>query len=136
MEEQKARILVVEDAENHRFMLRNIILEMGCQPVLAESGEQALKVFSRCDPKLVLLDVSMPGMDGLEVCRKMKEDPDMREVPVIFVSGFEYDEEITKVFEVGGEDYIQKPFIPEVVKARVGVHLKLAEAKGQLFQME
>ena len=133
---QKSRILIVDDAETHRFMLRNIIMDMGYQPVLAESGTQALKVFPRCDPRLVLLDVSMPEMDGYEVCRRLKEDPDMRDVPVIFVSAFENPEDIAKVFEAGAADYVTKPFVPEIVKARVGVYMKLDEALMKLSGAE
>lgn len=131
---QKSRILVVDDAEGQRFLLRNIIMDMGYQPVLAESGAQALKVFPRCNPQLVLLDVSMPEMDGFEVCRKLKENPESRDVPVIFISAFEGAEDIAKVFEAGGEDYVMKPFIPEVVKARVGIHLKFAEVMRKLSE--
>ena len=132
---QKPRILIVDDAEGHRFMLRNIIMDMGYQPVLAESGAQALKAFPRCNPELVLLDVSMPEMDGFEVCRRLKESSDMKDVPVIFVSAFEDAKDIVKVFEAGGKDYVTKPFIPEVIKARVGVYLKLAEAMKKLSEM-
>lgn len=133
---QKSHILIVDDAETHRFLLRNIIMEMGCQPVLAESGAQALKIFPRCNPVLVLLDISMPEMDGYEVCRRLREDPDARDIPIIFTSAFENAEEITKVFEAGGTDYVMKPFIPEVIRARVGVHLKLAEAMQKLAERE
>lgn len=133
---QKSHILIVDDAETHRFILRSIILEMGYQPVLAESGAQALRVFPRCNPKLVLLDVSMPEMDGFEVCKKLKENPDTKDVPVIFISGFENSEDIARVFEVGGADYVTKPFVPELVKARVGVYMKLAEAMKKLSEIE
>lgn len=133
---QKSHILIVDDAETHRFLLRNIIMEMGYQPVLAESGAQALKVFPRCSPALVLLDISMPEMDGYEVCRRLREDPDARDIPIIFTSAFENPEEIIKVFEAGGTDYVMKPFIPEVIKARAGVHLKLAEAMQKLTERE
>ena len=132
---QKSRILIVDDAETHRFVLRNIVMDMGCLPVLAENGEQALKAFPRCNPALVLLDVSMPGMDGFEVCRRLKENPDTKDVPVIFVSGFEDPGDIAKVFETGGADYVTKPFIPEVVKARAGVYLQLARALKKLSEM-
>lgn len=131
---QPLRILVVDDAEGQRFILRNIIMEMGYQPVLAESGDQALKVIPRCNPQMVLLDVSMPEMDGFEVCRRLKENPDTQDIPVIFISGFESGEEITRVFEAGGEDYVTKPFIPEVIKARVGVRMKLIETMGKLSE--
>ena len=128
----KPYILIVDDAETHRFMLRNIIMDMGYCPVLAESGAQALKIFPRCNPKLVLLDVSMPEMNGYEVCRRLKENPDTRNVPVIFISSFENPEDITRAFDAGGADYIPKPFISEVVRARVSVQLKLAEALERL----
>lgn len=133
---QKSHILIVDDAETHRFLLRNIILDMGYQPVLAENGAQALKVFPRCNPALVLLDISMPEMDGYEVCRRLREDPNARDIPIIFTSAFENTEEMIKVFEAGGTDYVMKPFIPEVIKARVGVHLKLAEAMQKLAERE
>lgn len=133
---QSLRILIVDDAEGQRFILRNIMMEMGYQPVLAESGEQALKVIPRCNPQMILLDVSMPEMDGFEVCRRLKENPDTKDIPVLFISAFEDAEEIAKVFETGGEDYVTKPFVPEVIKARVGVRMRLAEAMKKLSELE
>lgn len=130
----KSHILIVDDAETHRFLLRNIIMEMGYQPVLAENGSQALKIFPRCNPRLVLLDISMPDMDGYEVCRQLKESMDTSEVPILFMSAFENTTEIVKVFEAGGADYITKPFVPEAVKARIGLHIKLADAMKKLAE--
>lgn len=129
---QKKRILIVDDVEGQRFILRNIIMEMGYQPVLAGSGAQALKVFPRCNPKLVLLDVTMPEMDGYEVCRILKEDPETRDVPVILVSAFEDPEEIAKGFQAGCDDIAPKPFVAEEIRARVQTHLRLAEAMRKL----
>ncbi len=129
---EKPRVLIVDDVEGQRFILRNIIMEMGCQPVLAESGAQALKIFPRCAPQVVLLDVAMPQMDGYAVCRALKEDPQAKDVPVLFVSGFEDEGEIVRGFEAGGADIVRKPFIPEVVKARVGLQLELAAARREL----
>lgn len=131
---ERKRILIVDDVEGQRFILRNIIMDMGYQPVLAGSGPQALKVFPKCNPRLVLLDVSMPEMDGYEVCRILKSNPETSHVPVIFISAFEDVEEIMKGFEAGCADYVTKPFIPEVIQARVGVHLKLSEAMERLAQ--
>lgn len=133
---QPFRILIVDDAEGQRFILRNIIMEMGYQPVLAESGEQALKVIPRCNPRMILLDVSMPEMDGFEVCRRLKENPDTQDIPILFISAFEDTEEITKVFEAGGEDYVTKPFVPEVIKARVGVRMELIAAIEKLSELK
>lgn len=135
MSSQKPRILIVDDVEANRFILRNIIVDMGFQPVLAENGVQALKVFPRCSPQLVLLDVAMPEMDGFEFCKIVKENPNTRDVPIIFISAFIDARDIVKGFQMGCEDYITKPFIPEVVKARVGVHLKLSEATKDLSEI-
>lgn len=133
---KKPQILIVDDAQAHRFILKNIILDMGYQPILAESGQQALEVFSECLPDLVLLDISMPDLDGFEVSRRIKQNPIAKDIPIIFISGFEAPEDIVKLFEVGGVDYVIKPFVPEVVKARVGVQLKLADAMKKLSEME
>ena len=75
-------ILIVDDVETNRFVLRNIITDMGLQPILAENGVQALRIVERHRPQLILLDVSMPEMDGYEFCRLMKEDPVTRDIPI------------------------------------------------------
>lgn len=129
------RILIVDDVEANRFVLRDIILDMGCMPILTENGMQALKMVERIKPQLVILDIAMPGMDGYEVCQKMKENVEIREVPIVFISAFDEPSDIVKGFSLGGGDYITKPFIPEVVKARVGMHLKLYEANRNIMEM-
>lgn len=126
------RILIVDDVETNRYVLRNIIVDMGYQPVLAENGLQALKIVQRVPVSLILLDISMPEMDGYELCRLIKEDPAHRDIPIIFISAFDDPSDIVEGFSIGGEDYITKPFIPEVVKARVGVHLKFSLANQTL----
>lgn len=129
------RVLIVDDVEANRFVLRNVIMDMGYCPVLTENGLQALKMVQHIDPQLIILDIAMPEMDGFEVCQKLKENPLTREIPVIFISAFDEAEDIVKGFEIGGEDYIIKPFIPEVVKARVGAHLKIYEANSRMMEM-
>lgn len=128
----KLKILIVDDVDSNRFVLRDIITEMGYQPILAENGVQALKIVERIWPQLVISDVAMPQMDGYELCEIMKNDPKMREIPIIFISAYDNPEDVVKGFEIGGEDYITKPFIPEVVKARVGLRLKLYETNWEL----
>lgn len=132
--EEKVRILIVDDVEINRFILRNIIVDMGYQPILAENGVQALKIFPRCRPQLILLDISMPEMDGYEFCKIMKENPDTRDVPIVFISAFDDVSDIEKGFSLGGEDYITRPFIPEEIKARVGIRLKLHDANQRLLE--
>ncbi len=121
-------ILIVDDVETNRVILEEIIKDMGCVPVSAENGVQALEQLERGSPDLVLTDVSMPEMGGHELCRILKESAKTREIPVIFISAFGETEDVIKGFSLGGNDYIVKPFIPEVVQARVKLHLSLHAA--------
>ena len=130
-----SRILIVDDVEANRFILRDIIAEMGYLPVLTENGAQALKIVQRIKPQLIILDIAMPEMDGYEVCRILKSDPETSEIPIIFISAFDDPEDIVKGFSLGGEDYITKPFVSEVVKVRVGMHLKLYDANKRMAEM-
>lgn len=128
-------VLIVDDVETNRLVLEEIIKDMGCSPILAESGEEALELAKKNVPSLVLSDISMPGMDGYELCRHLKKHKDTKNIPVIFISAFDDPMDIVEGFLIGGEDYITKPFIPEVVQARVGVHLRLNEVKSELIEM-
>lgn len=132
---ESVKILVADDVEMTRFVLRDIIQEMGYEPVLAQDGPEALKLAKQICPQLVILDVSMPEMDGYTVCRQLKECVETREIPVIFISAFDDPADVVEGFELGGEDYITKPIIPEVVKARLRLHLKLHHANEKLQEM-
>lgn len=132
---ETAKILVVDDVDTNRFVLRDIIHEMGYQPVLAENGVQALKIVNRIRPQLIILDIAMPKMDGYELCKLMKENPDTRDIPIIFISAFDDPSDVVKGFDLGGEDYITKPFIPKEVKARLRLHLRLYDTNSQLVEM-
>lgn len=134
-DKDKETILIVDDVETNRVILEEIIKDMGGFPVLAESGEEALVKVGECDPQLILSDISMPGMDGYELCRILKNDEKTKNIPIVFISAFDAPEDIIEGFSLGGEDYITKPFIPEVVKARVGVHLRLHVARRELKEM-
>lgn len=129
-----AKILIVDDVDTNRFVLRDIIKEMGYQPVLTENGVQALKIVGRLRPQLIILDVAMPEMDGHEFCTIMKDNPETRDIPIIFISAFDEPSDVVKGFNLGGEDYITKPFIPEVVKARLKLHLRLYDANNELME--
>lgn len=133
--DEKTKILIVDDVDTNRFVLRDIVTEMGYQPLLAENGEQALKIVERLWPQLVISDIAMPVMNGFEFCRILKNDPKTRDIPVIFISAYDNETDMLQGFDVGGEDYIIKPFLPEVVKVRIGLHLKLYEANRQLSIM-
>ena len=129
------RILIVDDVETNRFILRDIITEMNYQPVLTENGMQALKMLQFASPQLIILDIAMPGMDGYEVCQKIKDNPLTRDIPIIFISAYDHPEDVVTGFEHGCDDYITKPFIPEVVKVRVNMQLKLHEAARRMSEM-
>lgn len=130
----KAKILIVDDMEMNRVILEEIIKDIGGAPLLADSGETALEVIRGQSPELILTDISMPGMDGYELCRILKRKKETRNIPVIFISAYDEPEDIVEGLSLGGDDYITKPFIPEVVKARVGVHLRLYETKRELME--
>ena len=130
-----ATVLIVDDVEINRAILEEIIHNIGCRAVLAENGEEALRLVKETSPQLILSDISMPGMDGYELCRRVKGNEETREIPVIFISAFDASEDIVEGFSHGGEDYITKPFIPEEVQARVSVHLKLHGMTRELKAM-
>ena len=123
----RGTILIADDVEINRVILGEIIQDMGYHPVLAADGEEALELVRTYPPLLILTDISMPGMSGYELCRLLKEDEETRNIPVIFISALDELEDIIEGFDLGGGDYITKPFIPEVVKARVSVQLRLYE---------
>lgn len=129
------KVLLVDDMELNREILEEIISGMGCSPVSAASGEEALKRMKESRPQLVLTDIAMPGMDGYELCRILKANEKTKEIPVIFISAYDNPKDIVEGLNLGGADYITKPFIPEVVQARVGVHLRLREADRELREM-
>jgi putative two-component system response regulator len=129
------KILIVDDVEANRFTLRDIIRGMGYQPILTENGDQALKIVERVDVCLLLLDVAMPGMDGYEVCRVLKDNARTRSIPIIFISAFDDSKDMVRGFELGGADYITKPFVPEVVRARVAIQMQLYDSAKELLEL-
>ncbi len=130
-----AKILIVDDVEANRFRLRDIIRDMDYQPVLAENGEQALKIVEKFEIRLILLDVAMPEMDGYEVCRILKQNVRTRAIPVVFISAFDDPNDIVRGFELGGTDYITKPFVPEVVRARITMIMRVFDTAQELLDV-
>lgn len=131
----RGTILIVDDVEMNRIILNEIILDMGYHPVLAENGMEALDLIRESAPQLILTDISMPKMSGYELCGLVKGNEATRNIPIIFISAFDEMEDIIEGFDLGGGDYITKPFVPEIVKARVGVHLRLYEMAEELREM-
>jgi serine phosphatase RsbU (regulator of sigma subunit) len=127
-------ILIVDDTPINIGVISGALKDSFATKV-ATSGEKALAIASGKEkPDLILLDILMPEMDGYEVCRRLKADPDTRDIPVIFLTSQTEAEDETKGFEVGAVDYIHKPFSAAVVKARVRTHLMLREAHAVIAQ--
>ncbi len=127
MDTHQAQILVVDDVPANLKLLNRILATQGYKVRPASDGQLALRSVATEIPDLILLDIKMPGMDGYEVCRLLKQDAKHRDVPVIFISALDELSSKIKGFEVGGQDYITKPFEPVEVLARVETHLRLRQ---------
>ncbi len=133
IEQRLPRLLVVDDQPANIQAVYQAF-SPDHQVMMATSGEQALKVAASKQPDLVLLDVVMPGMDGHEVCRRLKADPATRHIPVIFVTGHSDEAAETKGLALGAVDFISKPIRPAIVRARVKTHLTLKAQTDLLRQ--
>ncbi|GAA6622014.1 EAL domain-containing protein [Scytonema sp. NUACC26] len=132
MDERKGDILIVDDTiENLRF-LSTTLMERGYKVRSVTSGAMALVVAQTAIPNLILLDIRMPGEDGYEVCQRLKMDKDTREIPVIFLSAANEVIDKVKAFQVGGVDYVTKPFQLEELLARIKTHLNLQAARQEI----
>ena len=130
--ETKPRILIVDDERININVLADL-LKSDYKIMAAINGEQALKAAEgKSPPDLVLLDIMMPEMDGYEVCRRLKKNPDTKDIPVIFVTAMGQEEDETKGLQLGAVDYITKPVIPAVVEARVRSHVALRQSMVEL----
>jgi diguanylate cyclase (GGDEF)-like protein/PAS domain S-box-containing protein len=117
-------ILIVDDAPANLARLNMVMQQQGYLTVIATSGERALEIAPRVHPDLVLLDVVMPGMDGLEACRRLKANPATARIPIIFISARSEPDDIVAGFELGAADYIPKPLRMAEVCARVRAQLQ------------
>lgn len=130
------KILVVDDEPLLRTNLRAFLEDIGFEVLEAGMGDVALEICVRDHPDLVLLDINMPGKNGFEVCRSLKAMPELRETPVIFLSGLMETRDKLEAFASGGVDYVGKPFHFEEVEARVRTHLELRRQRRQLEESQ
>ncbi len=128
-------ILVVDDVPENLQLLYSMLNCEGYNIRPVPGGELALNAAEKEKPDLILLDIMMPGMDGFEVCRRLKEKPDLKDIPVIFISALGDTNSIVKAFKMGGVDYISKPFQEEEVKSRILTHLKLYRQNKELQEL-
>ena len=132
VDKKSSKILIVDDNPVNIDFLVELLKEYDARTVL--DGVSALEAVAEERPDVILLDISMPGMDGFEVCQKLKESPKSRDIPVIFLSASHDTESIVRAFDVGGVDYISKPYNTQEVLIRLQTQLKLKKALELLEQ--
>ncbi len=120
----KETVLVVEDDENIQELIRVNLEREGYRAMVASTGEEGLRAARAEPPDLMLLDLMLPGLDGLEVCRMMKADTSVRGVPIIMVTAKGEEADVVAGLELGADDYVTKPFSAKVLLARVRAALR------------
>ena len=135
MEETAEKILIVDDVSKNIQILGNILSQKQFQIAYAQTGQQAINICNVQEFDLILLDIMMPGMDGYEVCEKLKSNPKTKQIPIIFLTAKADMDSIIKGFEIGGQDYITKPFNAAELLARVNNHLLINRQKERLIVM-
>lgn len=128
----KKTILIIDDEEPIRELLKLTLQSAGFDSVLeASNGEDGLALATRYMPDLILLDLMLPGMDGLSVCRRLKTSPDTRMIPIIMLTAKSDESDIVVGLEMGANDYITKPFSRKVLTARIRAQFRIAEQQDQ-----
>lgn len=125
---EKQKILVVEDEAPIQELLQFNLERKKYRVKVADSGEAALKVVGSYRPDLILLDIMLPGADGLEVCKQLKADPATARIPIIMLTALSEEADIVTGLELGADDYVTKPFSPRVLLARVKAALRRRQA--------
>ena len=118
-------ILLVDDNAINLQMLHQTLAGQNYKLLSARSGEDALRIAQKAVPDLILLDIMMPGIDGFEVCSRLKKDPTTESIPVIFISALTDTKDKVRGLQLGAVDYVSKPFQPDEVIARVNTHLTI-----------
>lgn len=130
----KEFILIVDDVSQNLQVLCNILGKKNYKIAIARSGKKALDMVEKVPPDLILLDVTMPEMDGFEVCRRLHHSPRTRDLPVIFLTARTETESVVKAFECGAVDYVTKPFNSAELLVRVKTHLELKRTREELVR--
>ena len=131
-DETKMKIMIVDDVPMNLKVLDTILRSLGHDVFAFPRGDMFLSAVRAAPPDLVLLDINLPDMDGYGICALLKEDPALRDIPVIFVSALTEPLDKLKAFGAGGADYIAKPFDISEVRARVATHLEIRRLRREL----
>jgi len=132
MNQKCKTIMIVDDTPANLTLLQEILQSQGYRVLVFTRGPMALKAAEKNPPDLILLDINMPEMDGFEVCRNLKRNEILKDIPVIFISALNAASEKVKAFHEGGVDFVTKPFHFEEIRARVETHLRLDQMKKDI----
>ena len=127
----KYNVLAVDDIPLNLLLVQKMLSKFNFQFRTAANGQQALDAVAAQKPDLILLDLMMPGIDGFEVIRRLREDPETADVQIVILSALNSNEDVVKGFNVGANDFIMKPIIMEKLLSCVVTQLQLVEAKKQ-----
>jgi putative two-component system response regulator len=128
-----SKILIVDDMPKNIQIAMNMLKNEGYSIFYAKDANMALKLIKEQYFDLVLLDIMMPQMDGFELCKILKSDMLTKTIPIIFLSGRDSTDDIQKAYEVGGIDYIVKPFINLELTTKVAVHIELSQLRKECY---
>lgn len=128
----KQPILVVDDNPQNLQLLGSLLTQAGYSPAMTQSGIKALEFLQKKTPQLILLDIMMPEMDGFEVCECIKQDPAAKDIPIIFLTAKVDSDSVIKGFDLGGVDYVTKPFNEKELLKRINTHLELKSARDTI----
>ena len=129
-----ATVLIIDDTPANVAVLADYLEDQGLRVVVAQDGEEGLERAQFVKPDLILLDVMMPGMDGFETCQQLKLNPELKDIPVIFMTALTDSSKVVNGFAVGGVDYVTKPIQIEEVLARINTHLSMRAMHQQLSE--
>lgn len=132
----KPLVLVVEDHEDTRFLLNCLLGLYGCRVVEADDGEDAVRLAVDARPDLILMDISLPRLDGFAATRRLRQTHELQDVPIIFLSGHAEASFRAEALARGGDDYLVKPFAPDEIKRIVERHLGERASKEQLSKRD
>ncbi len=130
-----SHILVVDDNKENLKLAGSILKENGYKIAVALNGESAIKILEKNSFDLILLDVMMPGIDGFEVCRRIKYNEKLKDIPIVFLTAKDQSKDLVDGFAAGGVDYITKPFNKDVFLARVSTHVELKQSRDMLVEL-
>ncbi|NEQ54127.1 MAG: SpoIIE family protein phosphatase [Leptolyngbya sp. SIO3F4] len=136
MSNATSTVLLIDDDSFSRKLLQMMLRQVGCQVVEAENGEEGIKVFQECAPTLILLDAKMPGMDGFECCRRIRQMKSGEHIPILMVTGLEDGSSVDEAFSAGATDYVTKPVQMPILTGRVRYLIQSFQASNLVRESE